>query len=133
MSGHAQLIPLQRINTEWRNPRRIGYKTTAWHNTDGWSIRLHYTNVCSYDAATATLFVSTGGWHSGITAQRIRHGLAELGLQLLTSDLPGRWRVADYKGNAFTIRGNSIKLRRISDDTSNFGDCCWERIAPINL
>lgn len=119
----AHLINLHRLNCSWDNPKRIGYRTHAWRNADGFSIRLHSTNVVSYDAATKILFVSTGGWFSKITAERIRHGLAELGLQLLTRDLPNRWRVADYHGNAWTIRGNSIKLKLAPN-----ADSSWQRV-----
>lgn len=112
MSGHANLIPIAKLvgPRRWNKTVKIGFKTVACRSDDGFMVRLHSTTVIAYNTADNKLLVNTGGWHSGITAQRIRHGLAYLGLQLLTSDLPGRWRVADYKGNAWTIRGNSIKL-----------------------
>lgn len=122
MSGHAKLIPLDHINTTWQKPKEIGYQTKAWHHNGDWSIRFYRTDICSYDAQSQTLFVITGGYRSAVTAHRIRHGLAVLGLQLLITDLPGRWRIADYEGNAWSIRGDRIKLTRCN--------CCnggWHR------
>ncbi len=124
----AQLQSISRVNRTWQEPKKIGHNTTAWNDGASWGVRYHYTNVCSFDAATQTLFVSHGGWRTTTTLQRIRHALYEVGLQLSTSDLPGKWRVMDYKGNAWTMRSKSIKLRRVSDDKRNFGDAAWERV-----
>ena len=87
-------------------------------------MRYHYTVVVSYSASCQTLFVNTSGWFSNSTLQRIRHGLGELGLNLSTSDLKGKWRVMDNHGNAFTIRGNSITLRFVKGE--------WIRVASTN-
>jgi hypothetical protein len=116
----AQLIPIRHVLRTWQNPKKIGHNTTAWNDGQSWGMRYHYTNVCGYDYDTQTLFVSTGGWFTCTTLQRIREALYHVGLELSTHDLPGKWRVMDYKGNAWTIRGNSLKLRR-------FGDT-WERV-----
>lgn len=101
-------IPL----STWQKPCTIGYKTTAWYDADGFAVRHHKTNIVTFDRVADTIFVSHGGFMSNTTAQRIRHALKELGLQLLTHDLRHRWRVADLNGNAWTIRGATIKLQR---------------------
>jgi hypothetical protein len=107
----AQLDTIHRKVCDWMHPRKIGHNTTAWYDASGsFGLRYHYSNVVSYDTASQVVFVSHAGWMTKTTAERIRHGLGELGLQLLTSDLPGRWRVADRNGNAWTIRGKHIKL-----------------------
>ncbi len=107
----------------WQHPRKIGHNTLAWKdNTGDFAIRYHSTVVVQYDSATRTLYVNTSGWFSVTTLQRIRHGLDYLGLRLSTSDLKGKWRVMDYHGNAYTIRGNSITLRKVTD----WAD--WQRI-----
>lgn len=107
----ARLDSIDRKITGWQNPRRIGHNTTAWCDALGsFGLRYHYTNVVSYDAQEWIMFISHAGWMTKTTAQRIDHGLRQMGLRLLTSDLPNRWRVADHKGNAWTIRGNSLRL-----------------------
>lgn len=103
--------------TPWRSPQTVGFKTKAWYDEHGFSVRLYGTNVCSFDALNNTVTVTAGGWHTKITAERINYALSELNLRLLTNDLPGRWRVADYNGNAWTIRGNILTLRRRRDGT----------------
>lgn len=101
----------------------IGYKTKV-RFSEGYKDRFevyHYnTKIVAWDGET--LFVNTAGWFSKTTAERIRHALAAypINLQLLTRDLPNRWRIADYRGNAWTIRGNYISLVR--DNT-----CEWRR------
>lgn len=79
-------------------------------------MRYHRTKVVSFDGAV--LYVSHGGWATKTTAERIRHALSYFGLTLLTNDLPNVWRVADTKGNAWTIRGNQLSL--IRDNNNNW-------------
>lgn len=116
----AQLRSIQSIRADWQRPKKIGHNTKAWYNADGFSIRYHSSNVISYDSLGDMLHVNPCGWFSKTTAERIRHGLRELNLQLLTSDLPGRWRVADHNGNAWTIRGGHLILKRV--------DGKWQRV-----
>lgn len=117
----AQLRSLSHIkrDAQWHT---VGYKTKAWFSADHtrFEIKHHRTTIVSYDGEF--LRIGTGGWFSKTTAERIRHAIEvyPIRLQLLTRDLPNRWRVADHKGNAWTIRGNSITLRQTKS-----GD--WER------
>lgn len=118
----AHLLPISAIVCDWQHPRKIGHNTKAWHDRDhNFSIRYHSTNVVSYNHADQALFVNTNGYLTKTTLERIRHGLFQLGLRLSTNDLKGKWRVMDNCGNAFTIRGNSIKLQRVNGE--------WQRIS----
>lgn len=99
------------------NFKRIGHNTKACAYFNGsFAIKYHSTTVIDFEAATRTLVVQTNGWFSVTTLQRIRFGLDYLGLSLSTSDLKGKWRVMDNHGNAFTLRGNSIKLRQTNGE-----------------
>lgn len=118
----AHLQSLATMVRNWDNPKKIGHNTTAWRDSEGsFSIRYHSTVVVSWDEATQTLFVNTSGWFTKTTLERIRHGLFYLDLRLDTQDLPGKWRVRDYNHNAFTMRGDSIKLQKICGE--------WKRIS----
>ena len=118
----AQLKALHTIKAKgWQHPIKIGHNTKAWRDLDGsYSIRYHSTVVVNWDAANCLLYVNTNGWFSKTTLERIRFGLDYLGLSLSTNDIKGHWRVMDRKGNAFTIRGNNIKLALASEG--------WKRI-----
>jgi len=110
-------------------PAKLGYCTLAWTERDDdgtgapvYILKHHKTYVFIWRPQSGRLSVSHGGWQSKTTAQRIRHGLNMLGLELLTSDLPGRWRIATKHGDAFTMRGNSLTLRRYQLTNT------WERV-----
>lgn len=109
-----------------RNGRsRVGHNTWLHKRDGGWALQYHSTNVIEYrehDDGMRTLTVCNGGWHSVTTLQRIRHGLHELGLQLLV-ELGGKWRVADRNGNAWSLRGRGIVLLYQN------GDGIWRRVA----
>lgn len=112
----ARLESLATMVRNWDNPKKIGHNTKAWRDETGsFSIRYHSTVVVSWDAATQILFVNTNGWFSVTTLQRIRHGLFYVDLWLDTQDIKGKWRIRDHSHNAFTMRGNSIKLRKTND------------------
>jgi hypothetical protein len=128
---------LKSIKTiRWSDPTnlvKLGHNTYAWRNRDGnYAIRYYSTWVVQFHHATVDdsydyLVVNTNGWFSKTTAERIHHGLdGQFGLNfyLSTTDLPGRWRVMDNKGNAFTIRGNQLILRR---HVSSCGVSEWQR------
>ncbi len=131
---------LQSIATIVCNPdqmRRIGHNTYAWHDRNhSFELRYHRTNVVQFCADAGVLVVNTGGWFTNTTSERIHHALRQLDLRLSTTDLPNRWRVMDSFGNAWTIRGNSIKLRRcgVVEFRRNASlqirrvGCNWERI-----
>lgn len=90
---------------------RVGHNTKFMSGHYGnWELRYHKSIVVSY--ATDFLYVSCAGWRTKTTAERIRHGLAYFGLTLLTRDLPNVWRVADNKGNAWTMYNGQVYLRR---------------------
>jgi hypothetical protein len=95
--------------------KRIGHNTRLMRTQCGWALEYHRTDVVQFDhfasSSVRELTVNTGGWRTTTTAQRIRHGLHELGLTLSTTDLRGEWRVMDRKGNAWTIRGDRLTLR----------------------
>jgi len=105
--------------------KRIGHNTKLHRVDGGWSLQYHSTRVAELvefpSIGARRLTINTGGWFSVTTAQRIRHALQEVGLMLVTNDLPGRWRVMDRRGNAFTIRGNKLMLRHDGNE--------WQRIA----
>jgi len=126
----AHLIPIKSLvgPRRWNKLSKIGFKTKAINSDDGFRIELYRTGVVAWSSRDARLLVNTDGWSTKITAERIRHGLEPLGLALLTSDLPGRWRVADLTtGEAwslrYTLRGPSLRLQR--DDQGN-----WHRVQP---
>lgn len=111
----AQLTSLGMIVCDWQHPRKIGHNTYAWHDSDhNFSVKYHKTYVVFYDASTKELYVTTNGWFTKTTAERIHHALHQLSLSLSTTDLPGRWRVMDYNGNAFTIRGHNLRLKNVN-------------------
>lgn len=98
--------PINRWHRMGHNTRFMSYDPTNW------LMCYHRTDVIEYNSHLGQLIVRHNGWMSRTTAERISHGLAHLGLRLLTHDLPGVWRVADYKGNAWTIYDGRITLRR---------------------
>ena len=111
----ANLQSITRVHRTWDNPKKIGHNTLAWNDGKDWAVRYHSTVVCQWNDADKTLFINTSGWFTSTTLQRIRHALEHVNLKLSTHDLKGKWRVMDWKGNAWTIRSNSLKLRWVDE------------------
>jgi hypothetical protein len=115
----AQLIALSHV------PRgknmRLGHNTRGYREGGISGVIYHRTEVVTRDAEKRIVTVRTGGWRSRTTKERVHHGLIGSGLTLSTHDLPGKWRLLDGNGNAFTMRGNTIKLQR--DDAG-----VWSRL-----
>lgn len=105
----------------WQHPKRIGFKTVAWRQGETFSLRLHGIQVVFWDALNKQLQISTCGWRSNMTLQRIRHGLAEIGLTLSTHDIKGHWRVMCPNGQAFTIFGNGTTLKMVRGEWMRLG------------
>lgn len=114
----ARLQPIYTVKPlGWQHPKKVGHNTLVWRDVDqSYSVRYHSTVVVNYDQSREVLYINTNGWFSKTTLERIRYGLAHVGLELSTRDLKNKWRVMDHKGNAWTIRGNSLTLAR---DTNN--------------
>jgi len=128
----TKMAHLKSVKTiRWSDPTnlvKIGHNTYAWRNHEGnYAVQYHSTWVVQFrraieDDSFDYLIVNTGGWFSQTTAERIHHALD--GFRLSTRDLPGRWRVMDHFGNAWTIRGNQLILRR---SVSSKGAGEWTR------
>lgn len=103
---------LQSIYNGKCGERRIGHNTRVETTPSGFVLTYHQTGVVRFYGGSDVrrVLVNTGGWFSVTTAQRIRHGLREIGLSLTTEN--GKWRVEDRKGNAWTIRGTLLSLEQ---------------------
>lgn len=115
----ARLISIRALQFKNKGQwHRAGHNTKFYSPRYGsFSFMYHSTNVVmvhTYSSGAMDIEINTGGWFSTTSAQRIRHALDAVGLQLLTTESfynrKGEWRVADYAGNAFTIRGSKLRL-----------------------
>jgi hypothetical protein len=113
---------LQSIYKPTNGPRKVGHNTRIDRGSNFCTVTYHRTTVFTWnidELGNERIVVNTGGWFTKTTAERINYALGlVVTLSLLTRDLPNVWRVTDNHGNAWSIRGRTLTLKRdVTDQT----------------
>lgn len=73
VTSHAEA---ERVFARHAGPRtgvvRLGNNTVLVRNGDTYAVRLHYTDIVTFEP-TGEVFINTGGWASVTTVERLNH------------------------------------------------------------